>query len=127
MGKLPGFTIYPGDWRGSKWITYEMNDRDRFSGVLDAPGVYVFYVDDELVYVGSSVRLRHRVNEYGYYRARDGNFVTNWQTNGWKVWVKVRYSDKYGDWLMRELRLIRRLEPPGNVKHSRKRRGPKYA
>lgn len=80
-----------------------------FSGELvsDFPPVaacYVFIIDGACVYVGSSVDLSVRMRQH-----RNG---PKWAGRG--VTVKYRPSMKYGDWLMRELRLIRRLQPAHN-------------
>src|ERR1700687_4512111 len=49
-------------------------------------------------------------------------YVTAW---GWfrSVTIKVRFGTRYGDWAMREARLINRLQPPLNCVGSIKKRG----
>lgn len=73
---------------------------------------YVFIVDNRCVYVGSTVNMNVRMRAHRN-PARDRTPIP------WKhqdILVKYRPSKKYGDWLMLELRLIRRLKPVGNQK-----------
>jgi hypothetical protein len=69
-------------------------------------GCYVLYLDELLAYVGQSSNLQWRIaiHEKNLREHLDGRRLT----------VKIRYSRKYGDWAMVELRLIRRLKPPYN-------------
>jgi hypothetical protein len=89
--------------------------------ILPAPGCYAVFGDGKLLYVGqaSNVKLRmqsHAMGAYGY---------SAWITTPWgkyhDVLVKVRRSDKFGDWAMRELRLIRRLKPQFNIRGCEKK------
>lgn len=81
------------------------------------PGVYVAIGDGEVQYVGSSRNIRQRLTgRLPRLHYSESGRVTR------TVWgdfddfqLKVRYSKKYGDWLMRELRLIRRLRPIHNA------------
>lgn len=84
------------------------------SRIDPAPGCYAIYIADELVYVGQSVNLRLRFRRYGFRRHHDLTFTTPWGEFR-NVRVKVCYSRRYGDWAMRELRLIRRLSPRFNT------------
>lgn len=77
------------------------------------PGCYAFYMDGELVYIGQTQNLRSRLGMHnvrpGYY----GEMITPWGTCK-SVSLKIKTAIKYGEWAMRELRLIRRLKPPSN-------------
>lgn len=82
--------------------------------VPDAPGVYAFIRDGRVVYVGQTVSLRRRLSEY-WYRWVDfrGGWIIDPRIQG--CVVKYSASRRYGDWLMREYRLIRRLQPLHNI------------
>jgi excinuclease UvrABC nuclease subunit len=104
---------------GPRWRKFILPDER--CNIPQAPGCYVVFGDGKLLYVGqaSNVKLRmqsHAVGVYGY---------SAWITTPWgkyhDVLVKVRRSDKYGDWAMRELRLIRRLKPPFNIRGCEKK------
>jgi hypothetical protein len=66
-----------------------------------AAGIYVLIEDGQAVYVGQSRDLRHRLS---CHMPPEGTVI------------KVKTSRRYGDWLMDELRLIRRLRPRRNVR-----------
>lgn len=76
------------------------------------PGVYVVYLGGKLVYVGSSWSLAERF-PYHKMRCVEGVWCTPW---GGSVNLTVKYKKpaRFGDWLMDEVRLIRRLKPSGN-------------
>jgi excinuclease UvrABC nuclease subunit len=77
-----------------------------------APGVYAFVRAGRVVYVGQSTNLRKRLASYAY-RWSEGRWRIDPRIDG--CVVKVSRSRRYGDWLMREARLIRRLRPKYNV------------
>lgn len=78
-----------------------------------APGVYAVYLDGALTYIGQTVDLRNRMSEHDIRHGYAQNIITPWG-DAKDVVLKVGTSRKYGDWAMRELRLIRRLRPSGN-------------
>lgn len=84
-----------------------------------APGCYAIYLDEALVYIGQTQNLRRRLRRYGisveYLRGRGLVVHTPWAT-GRTVTIKVRRSRRFGDWLMAEARLVRRLRPRFNTK-----------
>lgn len=82
------------------------------------PGVYAIYVDGELVYIGQSVNIRNRLKMHNIRYSYGNSIIVPWGDGRCKTChVKVSYSKKYGDWAMRELRLIKRLKPKFNVLH----------
>ena len=96
--------------------------------IPDCPGCYAVYENGVLVYVGSSANLAARCRvyftksrmrgrfDYGDPALDFPQFVTPWgfRHHGNAVTVKVKVSRRLGDWLMREYRLIRRLQPREN-------------
>ena len=86
----------------------------------DIPACYAIYCDGELVYIGQSYRLSSRLSSYHIH-------INIWGTaSDPRIWatpwgqfetvrVKFKRSRRYGDWLMREARLIRRLQPRFNA------------
>lgn len=87
------------------------------SRIDHAPGLYAVYIDGELVYVGQSVNLHLRFRRWGFCRRNhNGEHCTPWGLfAAGRLKIKVAYSRKYGDWAMRELRLVRRLKPRFNT------------
>lgn len=82
--------------------------------VPNVAGCYVFYINGNIAYIGSSNGLWRRIRSYQFRRVGSSNtFKTYWGTG--EVCLKYRTSDVYGDWLMIEARLIRRLKPPFNI------------
>lgn len=106
----------PGRWRSY----------DLLAGANPLPraaGVYVIFIDDEAVYVGSSVNVAVRFYEHKFRYGYGNNIITPWGDlrNDRKVSVRVRRSKRLGDWAMWEIRLIHRLKPRFNQQHLRKR------
>lgn len=67
-----------------------------------APGVYVIYDGDDLLYVGSTCNLRSRLHQHIHQGIFDFDIV------------KFSASRRVGEWAYRELRLLNRLRPPKN-------------
>lgn len=99
------------------WRKFDPAD---YQALPDAPVVYVFLVDERVVYVGETKSLRSRMRGYSIKQAAGWGFFTPWgrATN---LTAKFAPSRKYGDWAMRELRLIRRLQPVWNIRGCNKR------
>jgi excinuclease ABC subunit C len=84
----------------------------------DRPGVYrMLGPEEELLYVGKSVRVRSRV--LSYFRAEPGNkaakLIRDTQAITWEY-----VPDEFAA-LVREMRLIKQWRPRYNVEHKRKR------
>lgn len=92
----------------SKWRT--IDDLE----VPEGPGVYAIYFSNEVVYVGSSRDVRHRLYNHGINWCRYSSWIMTPWGHQRSLRIKVRKSDVYGDWAMHELRLIRRLKPRFN-------------
>jgi excinuclease UvrABC nuclease subunit len=79
--------------------------------------VYAFYINNNLVYIGSTSNLRIRMSGYRF-KEVDGKIITPWRKRieiGSKIELKYKCSKKYGYWLMLEARMIRRLQPLYNI------------
>lgn len=101
---------------GSRWVTYDFRKPlASFSDLPKTPGVYAIYIEGELRYVGQSVNVRQRINSHGFRYRFSGTPSTPHGASKTLV-IKVRGSEKYGDWAMIELRLINRLKPIGNMR-----------
>lgn len=87
------------------------------------PAVYAVYINGELIYIGQSVDLRNRFYEHKirYSYAKEIRLPWVDVPDDTEVTIKASISRKYGDWAMRELRLIRRLKPRFNI-HGRGRK-----
>jgi hypothetical protein len=99
----------------SRWSSHDVFSLEQ---VPSAPGCYTFYLNGILFYVGSSENLKTRLLSYRISQRRDATtghrlIITPWG-EAETVTVKVSGSARFGDWLMRERRLIARLQPPGN-------------
>lgn len=109
--KRPAFQFYPPEWKGTRWVQLD----PLTSALPSLPACYVVYLDGRLTYVGQTTNLRARLRRghlinYARYSAL---IDTPWGFCA-TVTVKARFADRYGDWAMRELRLIHRLQPSGN-------------
>lgn len=81
------------------------------------PGVYVIIGDRQVQYIGSSCNIRQRLTGRlpNVVHTEEGAIIRTVWGDFDEFELKIRYSTKYGDWLMRELRLIRRLRPIHNA------------
>ena len=87
------------------------------------PCVYVFIGDGVPLYVGQTTNLRARLRTHCFRYSYDNKVMTPWNIPDPKTAVlKVKFSERFGDWLMLEARLIRRLQPRCNVAGVRSRR-----
>lgn len=81
-------------------------------------GTYVVLAEGKVAYVGQSIDVGERlVVGHKITLTVGGAWETPWGRLR-DVVVKVRYDRRFGERLMREARLIRRLKPPGNVQHA---------
>ena len=88
------------------------------AGMPKAPAVYAVYIDGTLVYIGQTTDLRNRFYEHRFRYGYAKNIILPWcdVPNTSEVTIKACRGRRYGDWAMRELRLMRRLKPRFNVK-----------
>lgn len=97
----------------SRWV--EFGDLSLPSELLVKPACYVVFGDGRVQYVGSTMNMQRRLSKHGAVRVLYGASTET----PWGIFrdfkIKIRYSTKYGDWAMRELRLIRRLKPTQNL------------
>lgn len=90
------------DYLGDRWVSVDIS-----SPVWAGPCCYTFSVGGVVVYVGSTINFRSRL-----YSHRSGLLA---RIGADTVSVKIHRGHRYGDWLMREARLIKRLRPANNV------------
>jgi excinuclease UvrABC nuclease subunit len=90
----------------------------------DAPAVYCVKVDGVVIYVGSTRRLKTRFYEHKIRHGYGNNIILPWLSVSAKkaVTVKFKVSKIYGDWVMDEMRLIKKLAPIYNVMHKNPRK-----
>jgi hypothetical protein len=106
----------PGILRGHRWSTYFYHD---LPSLPESPGTYVAYSALWVAYVGESSSLRSRWQQHalkviGYDADRQPILShRDWGTIG-EFRLKVRLERRYGERLMREARLIRKLRPKFN-------------
>jgi excinuclease UvrABC nuclease subunit len=83
---------------------------------------YVIYLDGRLKYIGSTNDLRNRFSGHAFRYGYGRNIHTPWGdfSDDIKFIIKYKPSKKYGDWLMIEARLIRKLRPEYNKKLKRR-------
>lgn len=97
--KLKDKTILIGrPYYGARWVRFSLNGQ-----LPTLPCCYCVYSDAALIYVGQTNNLRERFAYHAYNKKFPAGF-----------YLKARFGDRYGDWAMREIRLIRRLQPPMN-------------
>lgn len=95
----------------SKWVRIDAVLTERLPS---SPGCYVVYLDGRLTYVGQTNNLRKRLTEHGCEYARYSHATLTPWGRCIDAHVKYRRGEKLGEWLMREYRLIHRLQPAGN-------------
>ena len=76
-------------------------------------GCYVIYLDGKIGYIGCSLNLRERIRVHRIRWSYGSDIITPWGHFS-RLHVKYKVTQKYGDWAMLELRLIRRLQPRYN-------------
>lgn len=109
--------------KSSKWVVFEGTEPYLMP---NSPGCYVIYLDGLLSYIGQSSNIRKRFQNYQIRQGYSSLIFTPWGQFE-SVITKVHFGDKYGDWAMRELRLIKRLQPQLNCVGSTKKRSNKNA
>lgn len=86
--------------------------------VPQGPHVYVIYLDGVASYIGSTSNLANRLSGYGFRPTARGDgwtcCIRGERIAAREIWLKVKAGRKFGQWLMDEARLIRRLAPPLN-------------
>jgi len=117
--KRPIIKFYYDGWQGSRWIRYAF-ERGA-AGILNIPACYVIYLDGALSYIGQTCEMRKRLQTYRICNSDSDGIITPWGIYR-SVIIKIRYGTKYGDWAMREARLIYRIQPPLNCVGSIKKR-----
>lgn len=106
-------------WATTKWITFDVATlRDTLPRV---PACYVVYLDGVLSYIGQSVDFGKRISMHGIRLTYGASIATKWGCFK-SVVIKARFADRTGDWAMREIRLIKRLQPPLNCAGSTRKR-----
>lgn len=99
-----------------RWIRTNPMYSFEFPAALP-PCVYVVFGDGRPLYVGQTMNLRARFRDHALRYSYDNRVITPWDVPRPKdAWLKVRFSVAWGDWLMWEARLIRKLQPVGNIR-----------
>ena len=82
------------------------------------PCCYAIYLNGSLKYIGSTNNLRNRFSGHAFRYSYGKSFITPWGDFPLPLNFSIKYrpSKKYGDWLMIEARLIKRLQPVFNLK-----------
>lgn len=106
---------------GSQWETIDGENGPL--GFPPLPACYVIYLDGVLSYIGQTTNLRKRIAGHKIDICRYSNHVSSVWGQYRSIRVKVNFGTRYGDWAMRELRLIHRLQPRLNCVGSVKQRG----
>lgn len=106
----PGRAIHKSSWIVAK---------DTYS-FPDLPACYVISADGH-IYVGSTNNIRKRMLQHDIRPSYGCEFITPWGICD-KFILKYKLSVRFGDWLMWEARLIKRLRPALNVRGSKNRR-----
>ena len=80
------------------------------------PACYVITLDGVSIYVGQTLNLRTRFYKHGIKCTGESQWQTRWGPLTGEMRLKVKYGQRYGDWCMREARLIQRLQPRFNLR-----------
>lgn len=98
------------NWRRSGGVEWWRNNP-----LPNSAGVYAIYLNRKLVYIGSSANLRRRLNQHNIVPSSPGYVRTNWgRLKVSLVHFKWKVTRRYGEHLMLEVRLIRRIRPQFN-------------
>jgi excinuclease UvrABC nuclease subunit len=101
---------------GKRWV--EVVFLEAWGKLPNIPCCYAIYFDGNLKYIGSTNNLRNRFSGHAFRYGFAKKLTTPWGVFDLPADIKLKYSpsQKYGDWLMREARLIRKLQPEFNAK-----------
>jgi excinuclease UvrABC nuclease subunit len=96
-----------------KWL-YIRPGYQGWSDLVDQPGCYVIFNDTNLspVYIGHSNTPKKRLSQHICEATKKG-YETPWGNES-SVYIKIKYSKKYGQEAMLEKRLIRKILPKFN-------------
>ena len=86
------------NYLGDRWVHVDPK-RPVWAGAC----CYVFLFDGMVIYVGSTGNFRLRLSAHRSALLND--------IDPERLSIKIHRGHRYGDWLMREARLIRRLQP----------------
>ncbi len=102
---------------GSRWRSIDFVKTWKI-GLPVVACCYALYFDGRLKYVGSTNNLRNRFSGHAFRHGYAKNIITPWGDFAitTKITLKFKPSKRYGDWLMHECRLIKRLQPEFNKK-----------
>jgi hypothetical protein len=103
----------------TSWVSA---DPLKYWALPEVPAVYVICVNGRAMYVGQTINLFRRFNAYRMRAAFGVGALTPWGQVEGDLSLKFSRSRRFGDWAMRELRLIRRLRPVWNCVGSTKER-----
>lgn len=101
----------------TQWLTVPLATGSRpLRHAPDAPGCYVIAYQGRVIYVGVSQNVRIRLRAH-LQKLTPGVLFSRrlGRLDMRALVVRVKVGRPYGEWLMTEARLIRRLNPPGNV------------
>lgn len=101
--------------RGTRWRQMDFVETWR-GGLPSVACCYALYFDGQIKYVGSTNNLRNRFSGHAFRHGYAKNIVTPWGEfpSSAKIVLKFKASKRYGDWLMYECRLIKKLQPEFN-------------
>lgn len=103
----------------TKWIAFDMQ---LFNNSLPRiPACYAIYLDGTLSYVGQTSDFGKRMSMHGIRLSYGNAVITKWGTFE-SVVIKASFGGRLGEWAMREIRLIHRLQPRLNCVGSTRKR-----
>jgi len=96
-----------------RWRLYKLK---HFRDLPRCPGVYVIFGSERLLYIGESEDMANRlINGHGLKPCDRLVSTTPWGlVRG--LFVKIRLDMRYGERLMREARLLKRLHTQANIR-----------
>lgn len=115
--------LYNTNRVGQNWYRFGLTS---IYSLPDLPCCYVIYGDGKVVYVGSTMNLRKRFSNGGhkitYLSTSIGKKVIELHRTAWgeftDLHMKVRFPEFIGDWAWKEIYLIHKLRPSGNMTYN---------
>jgi excinuclease UvrABC nuclease subunit len=92
----------------SRWQEIETY---RWAQLPHREACYVVFCAGEVIYIGHTFDLRRRMQKHNFRPAYTSEFITPWGNIAGRGTIKVAYARKFGESLMIEARLIRKLKP----------------